>query len=552
MSAANTPVPDPIPAPTPDPIPAPTPEPMAAPAPLLPDVLRLHGRWRARKPAASCGGTTLTWAEFDRRTEQVANGIAALGLGRGDHVAVLMQNGLDMIEVLFGVVKSGACVVPLNPAVSDEGLEGMLRDCGARAVIASESQHARVDSMRPRLPQLVACGTIVAGTAPGWQPYREWREAQPAGPPANEIAPDDACNLIYSSGTTALPKGIVHGHRRRLEWAYDVGLALRYASNAVALLSIGLYSNISWAGMLCTWLAGGHVVVLEKFEPGDWLAHVERWSATHATMVPIGYQRVVEHPEFARYELGSLRSLMSCGSPLQAALKKRMVEAFRCEIAELYGLTEGIITTLDPEDVDSKLASVGKPAVGTDLQILGDDDRPVPAGVPGEIVGLSRFVMNAYHGRPDATRETTWTDERGRTWLRTGDIGQLDEDGYLYIVDRKKDMILSGGQNVYPADLEAVLCRHPAVFDVAVIGIPHAQWGETPLALVVRRDGVEVDAETLRTWANERLGRQQRLARVEFRAELPRNPNGKLLKRELRAQYSPGGSAGAARTADTR
>jgi acyl-CoA synthetase (AMP-forming)/AMP-acid ligase II len=522
-----------------------------APAPLIPDVLRLHGRWRARKPALSCGAVTLTWAEFDRRTEQVANGVAALGLGRGDCVAVLMQNGLEMAEVLFGVVKSGACVVPLNLSVADEGIEAMLGDCGARAVFAGESQCARVDAMRPRLPALAALGTIVAGgdgaggaRRAAWQPYRLWRDGQSATPRAVGIAPEDPCNLVYSSGTTALPKGIVHGHRRRLEWAYDLALALRYPSNAVTLLSIGLYSNISWVGMLCTWLAGGHVVVMEKFDAADWLAHVERWAATHATMVPIGYQRVVEHPEFARYEVGSLRSLMSCGSPLQAALKQRMVGAFGCEIVELYGLTEGIITTLDPEDIEGRLASVGKPIVGTDLRILGDDDRPVPAGTPGEIVGLSRFVMNEYHGRPDATRETTWTDELGRTWLRTGDIGQLDEDGYLYIVDRKKDMILSGGQNVYPADLEAVLCRHPAVFDVAVIGIPDERWGETPLALVVRRDAHDVDAEALRAWANERLGRQQRLARVEFRAELPRNPNGKLLKRELRTAYWPARPAG--------
>jgi long-chain acyl-CoA synthetase len=525
-----------------------------APAPLIPDVLRLHGRWRARKPALSCGDATLSWAEFDRRTEQVANGVGALGLGRGDCVAVLMQNGLEMAEVLFGVVKSGACVVPLNLSVTDEGLEGMLRDCGARAVFASESQRTRVDAMRPRCRRW----SIWARSSPVAPATCTPARAPPRGSPTGCGATRSPrrrdrsrsrrtipCNLIYSSGTTALPKGIVHGHRRRLEWAYDVGLALRYQSNAVTLLSIGLYSNISWVGMLCTWLAGGHVVVMEKFDAADWLAHVERWSATHATMVPIGYQRVVEHPEFARYDVGSLRSMMSCGSPLQAALKKRMVDAFGCEIVELYGLTEGIITTLDPEDIDGRLASVGKPIVGTDLLILGDDDRPVPAGTPGEIVGLSRFVMNEYHGRPEATRDATWTDERGRAWLRTGDIGQLDEDGYLYIVDRKKDMILSGGQNVYPADLEAVLCRHPAVFDVAVIGIPHPQWGETPLALVVRRDGHDVDAEALRAWANERLGRQQRVSLVEFRTDLPRNPNGKLLKRELRATYWPARSTSA-------
>ncbi|MFO0336735.1 MAG: class I adenylate-forming enzyme family protein [Pseudomonadota bacterium] len=515
-----------------------------APAPLIPDVLRLHGRWRARKPAASCGAETLSWAEFDRRTEQVANGLAALGLGRGDFVGVVMTNGLDMLEALFGAVKSGACVVPLNVSVADDAIESMLRDCGAKAVIASEIHRPRLDAMRARLPAWLPLGGVVAGTgngstpvAPGWQPYRLWRDAQRATPLARAIEPEDPCNLIYSSGTTALPKGILHGHRRRLEWAYDVGLALRYQSNAVALLSIGLYSNISWVGMLCTFLAGGHVVVMEKFDATDWLAHVERWSATHTAMVPVQYQRLVEHPERARYDTASMRSMMSCGSPLQPRLKQQLIEAFRCEIVELYGLTEGVITTLDPEDVDGRLASVGKPIPGTDLLILGEDGRPVPQGEPGEIVGLSRFVMHGYLNREDATREATWTDPQGRTWLRTGDVGRLDEEGFLYVVDRRKDMILSGGQNVYPADLEAVLCRHPDVLDVAVIGVPHPQGGETPLALVVRREGASVGAEALRAWANERLGRQQRLGGLEFRDALPRNANGKVLKRELRTPY---------------
>jgi acyl-CoA synthetase (AMP-forming)/AMP-acid ligase II len=526
---------------------------LPAPAPLIPDLLRLHGRWRARKPAASCGAETLSWAEFDRRTEQVANGIAGLGLGRGDFVGVVMTNGLDMLEALFGILKSGACAVPLNVTVADEALESMLRDCGARAVVASEAHRARLDAMRPRLPAWLPLGGIVSGerspaqtVAPGWQPYRLWRDAQPAAPRhGSGPAAQDPCNLIYSSGTTAQPKGILHDHRRRLEWAYDVGLALRYQSNTVALLSLGLYSNISWVGMLCTFLAGGHVVVMERFDAAAWLAHVERWSATHTAMVPVQYQRLVEHAERARYDTSSMRSMMSCGSPLPPQLKQALLAAFGCELVELYGLTEGIITTLDPEDMSGRLASVGKPIPGTDLLILGEDDRPVAAGEPGEIVGLSRFVMNGYLNRDEATRAATWIDTQGRTWLRTGDIGRLDEEGYLYVVDRKKDLILSGGQNVYPADLEAVLCRHPAVREAAVIGIPHPQWGETPLALVVPHAGAAheaapPDAASLRAWANARLGRQQRLSALEFRDSLPRNANGKLLKRELRAPYWTG------------
>jgi acyl-CoA synthetase (AMP-forming)/AMP-acid ligase II len=236
-----------------------------------------------------------------------------------------------------------------------------------------------------------------------------------------------------------------------------------------------------------------------------------------------------------------MRAACTVGSPMLPAMKQRVAREFGCELIELYGLTEGIITTLDPEDLAAHADSVGKPVPGTDLRIIDDDGRELPAGEAGEIVGWSRFVMSGYHNRPEATAEAVWRDAAGRPWLRTGDIGRLDADGYLYLVDRKKDMILSGGQNIYPADIEAVLKTHEAVFDCAVIGIPHEKWGETPLGLVVRRAGNEaLAAEALREWANARLGRQQRLSRVEFVADLPRNPNGKLLKRELRKQYGAG------------
>jgi acyl-CoA synthetase (AMP-forming)/AMP-acid ligase II len=238
-----------------------------------------------------------------------------------------------------------------------------------------------------------------------------------------------------------------------------------------------------------------------------------------------------------------LQTLMCCGSPLPLSVKRAIPQRLNCGLIELYGLTEGLVTTLDPEDFDRKLESVGRPIPGQQLQILGDDDRPVPAGEPGEIVGLGRLTMERYHNRPDATLESTWVDPEGRCWLRTGDIGRLDQDGFLYLVDRKKDLILSGGQNVYPADLEAVLAQHPAVAEVAVIGIPSERWGETPLALVVPRAAMPAPAEprivpaALRDWANARLGKQQRISELRFVEALPRNANGKILKRVLRREY---------------
>jgi len=199
-------------------------------------------------------------------------------------------------------------------------------------------------------------------------------------------------------------------------------------------------------------------------------------------------------------------------------------------------LTEGLITTLEPEDAEGRLASVGKPLIGTDLLILDDQDQACPAGVPGEIVGRGRIVMAGYNKRSDANAEATWTDESGRRWLRTGDIGKLDEEGFLYLVDRKKDLIISGGQNIYPADIEAVLLGHPDVLDAAVVGVDSKRWGETPLAVVVLENS---DAETgaIMSWTNERLGKQQRVAGLVGIEELPRNPNGKVLKRELRDTY---------------
>jgi len=517
------------------------PDPIAAPAPLMADVLRLNGRWRAREPAVRCGDELLDWAAFDAATERVANALVGLGLRRGDAVGIVMNNGIPMVEAIFGAMKAGVCVVPLNLSVSDEAALGMLLDADARAVIATPAQRARLDAMRARLPSVAAGGWICVEGGAGWTGYAAWRDAASGEHCPVEPRPDDPCNIIYSSGTTALPKGIVHSHRRRLEWAYDCGVALRYHSGAIAICPVGLFSNISWLAMLCAFLAGGSIVVMEHFDPAEFLRQVERHRCTHVAMVPLQFQLVLEHPDFPQDGLASMQAACTVGSPMLPAMKLRVAREFGCELIELYGLTEGIITTLDPEDLEAHAASVGKPVPGTDLRIIDDDGRELPAGEAGEIVGWSRFVMSGYHKRPEATAEALWHDSAGRPWLRTGDIGRLDEDGYLYLVDRKKDMILSGGQNIYPADIEAVLKTHEAVFDCAVIGVPHEKWGETPLGLVMRRAGHEALAtESLREWANARLGRQQRLSRVEFVADLPRNPNGKLLKRELRRMYGTG------------
>ncbi len=452
-----------------------------------------------------------------------------------------MTTSIEMTLTLFGAGKAGVCVVPLNISVADDAVAAMIRDSGAAAVVASGEHCKRIDALMARgevATDLPRIGVDVAGTISPWLDFIAWRETQDAAPPEITVGPDTECNIIYSSGTTGLPKGIVHTHGCRAFWATDLAVALRYHSGAVTVCSLGLYSNISWVTMLCTILAGGTIVLVPAFTPAGLAETIARRRVTHGGFVPVQLQRLMELPEVERCDFSSLQAIMCCGSPLPPALKRATRDTLDCELIELYGLTEGIVTTLAPEDFDQKIESVGKPIPGQQLKLVRDDDREAGPGELGEICGHGRLVMEGYHNRPDATLEATWTDPAGRRWLRTGDIGRLDDEGFLYLVDRKKDMILSGSQNVYPADIELIMLQHPSVREVAVIGIPSKHWGETPLAIVVACPGEHVTTEQLVTWTNSRVGKQQRISGVVYVAELPRNPTGKILKRELRKHYA--------------
>lgn len=521
-----------------------------APAPLLPDLIDRQSRWLGEKTALICGDTRWSWAEFGTRLRRFAAALSAAGISPGDRVVVVMSNGPEMLEAMFGALRAGACVVPLNVSVAPAAMAAMIDDCGATAVIVSEEHRVQLSPSRHAAVRLwlVADGQQRAPSSPPtpWASYTPWLAQDPDAAHAERIArlriaPDSLCNIIYSSGTTGVPKGIAHDHRRRLDWAHSIALALRYDSQAVTLCPIGLYSNISWVSMLSTFVVGGTLVVERHFEPAATLQTIAEHRVSHGSLVPIIVQRLLEAPGFATADRSSLRALMCCGSPLPPPVKHRALHDLGCAFIELYGLTEGVITTLDPEDAAGREASVGKPLPGTDIMLLDDEDKPVAPGGSGEIVSRGHITMVGYYNRPDADAESSWRDPEGRLWFRTGDVGRLDEQGFLYIVDRKKDMIISGGQNIYPADIEAVAAAHPQVAEIAVIGIKSRRWGETPYAVVVPRgpsiEGEHLAAE-LRDWINARVGRQQRIAGVALAASLPRNPNGKILKRELRKTYA--------------
>ncbi len=502
------------------------------------DAIASHAKWRPDKTALICEQQRVTWREFSQAIGRVANGLIKDGLRKGDKVSVLMLNSIEMLETMMGTVKAGGVIVPLSVMLTAESLATMINDSDSRFIFTGASFAPLIDSIRRNLVNISSEGFFVAGDeTEGWIDYQGWRNEFTDAPPQVRLTPEDDFNLIYSSGTTGTPKGIAHTHYARQQTAYILAIEFGFDLNSIAVVTTPLFANGTWIMMLPSLTVGSTLVVMPQFDPKKFLDIVARERATHTFMVPTQYVVTMEVPEFDRFDLSSLKVLLSAGAPLRDDTKARMLRMFDGGVFELYGLTEGIATRLRPEEMESKLSSVGTTIFGGDIRIIDDAGKEVPRGEAGEIVGYSSALMRGYYKKPEETAAAIWKDEAGRTYLRTGDIGKFDEDGFLYILDRKKDMILSGGVNVFPKDIEEIVARHTEVADVAVIGVPDDKWGETPLAFVIKRPGVSLPAEELTRWANERLAKHQRITSVEFRDELPRNALGKVLKKELREPY---------------
>lgn len=502
----------------------------------LPDIFETHARHRRSQEAAVCGPVRRSWGDFAANVNRIANRILEGGLAKGDRVAILMGNSVEMLEATFGAVRAGGCAVPLSGLLTAEQLAGLVADSGAvRAFVSAEFR----DRIEPRRAALGAVSEWVSFGfgGEGWRPFEALLEgASPTAPPVRHEM-TDAFNIIYSSGTTGLPKGIVQTHRARLHWAWSNAVEMGFGADCRALTTTALYSNGTWLMMLPVLFAGGTVVAMPAFSPAGFLDAVAAERITHSFMVPAQFIAVLAEPGLDGADLSTLRALLSAGSPLRRETKRAAMARITPALYELYGYSEGFATLLRPHQHAAKFETVGTPVLGFELRILDDEGNELPPGEAGEIAGYGAGMMKEYHGRPEESAKLVWLDERGRTFLRSGDIGAVDGEGYLTILDRKKDMIISGGFNVFPSDVEAVVGGHEAVADVTVIGIPHEKWGETCLALVIPKPGAAPEPEAIRAWANERLARHQRLAAVELREEFPRNALGKVLKRLLRVPY---------------
>ncbi|MFG1244304.1 class I adenylate-forming enzyme family protein [Xanthobacter versatilis] len=502
---------------------------------LSSDVIAHNARLYCDKTAVVCGDRALTWGELNKRTNRVANALRDLGYDKGDKIAVFMPNSLESFELFWGVVKSGCVVVSLNTMLEGQALARLANASDAQAIFVDESTRALIDRQRGNLLNIPRHRFFTTGSvAEGWRSSEEFITAASDTAPDVKIEPDDSMTIIFTSGTTGVPKGIEHSHFGRLNYPLGFGMGLSISRYSVAICATPIYASGTWITMFPTMYRGGKVVLLEKYSPEAFLEAVEREGGTHSFLVPTQYIGLLQH-DLTKYDLSTLQGLITAGQTLPEIIYNKLLNVFNhAKIYEVYGMTEGFATLAIPGDIErGKRGTVGKASFLEDIRVIDSEGTELPHGQIGEIVAYGPGMMKGYYGRPDLTREATWIAPSGRTYLRSGDLGWMDEEGFLFVTGRLKDMIKSGGINIYASDLEGVLMQHEAVKEVAIVGIPHEKWSETPVAAVILKQGRTIDAETLRNWANERLSKYQRLSHLLIREDFPRATYGKVQKTEL-------------------
>jgi len=513
----------------------------STPVPLTPesafqalsDLIFGHARTQPEALAIRDPRTLLSYAALNERMDRVACALQRDGVKAGQCVAICGLSCVDYACVFLGALRAGVVVAPLAPSVTPQILTGMLRDAQARLLFVDEAAHVLVEPEMEALPRIALDGSAVGLS------LENWLACAGMTPTAVRIAPEAAFNIIYSSGTTGTPKGIVQSHGMR--WMHmRRGLTYGYSTATRSLVSTPLYSNTTLVVFFPTLALGGCVMIMPKFNAAEYLALAEQHRITHTMLVPVQYQRIMDCTDFDGRDLSSFQVKFCTSAPFAASLKADVVQRWPGGLVEFYGMTEGGGTCiLNAREHPDKLHTVGQPAEGHDIRLIDEEGRELPAGSTGEVVGHSPAMMTGYYGQPEKTSEAEWYDATGRRFIRTGDVGRFDAEGFLTLVDRRKDMIISGGFNLYPSDLEAVLREHPQIQEVAVVGVPSREWGETPVAYVVLREGQTVSAGDLLQWYQQRVGKTQRLSALHFLAELPRSAIGKVLKRELRDLHLP-------------
>jgi fatty-acyl-CoA synthase len=510
----------------------------------LADIPRVQRSARGEHVALAFEGRSTSYREFDLRTDRVANGLFALGLQKDQRVAYLGKNSDSYFELLFGAMKMGAVMTPVNWRLALLEIEYIVQDCGA-AVLFVGPEFA--DLTKPLMEACPSLAHVFAMEAPSvWPEYVSWRDGQLTTGLDATPEPDDVAVQIYTSGTTGRPKGAMLTHRsiltpRMLDKEFQP-VWDRWSEDDISLVAMPAFHIAGTGWGIVGLLNGATSIVAREFNPVDVLEFVDRDRITKMLMVPSALQIVVQHPRARDIDFSCMKYLLYGASPIPLELLKECMAVFGCGFVQLYGMTEtsGTIIALPPEDHtpegSRRMRSAGKPLPGVEILILDPDGNTLSADEVGEIAVRSPGNMAGYWRLEEATAQTI--DASG--WLRTGDAGYIDEDGYVYIHDRIKEMIISGGENIYPAEVENAIFGHPDVGEVAVIGVPDPKWGEAVKAMVVRRAGSNPSEADIISWARERIAGYKAPKSVEFIDALPRNGSGKILRRELRTPFWAG------------
>ncbi|MGE3619443.1 MAG: class I adenylate-forming enzyme family protein [Acidimicrobiia bacterium] len=501
-----------------------------------PDLLLNAATRFGERPCVIEGDRVLTFAEVDARADRLAGALLAGGLRRGDRVALLAGNVLEYLEVQVATMRAGLILVPLNFRLAVPELAYIVGDSRPRVLVHGPG-HAEAAAA------LGVERTIHLGDAGTGEPYAEvlaQGEPWPAGTPRPRLDAEAANVILYTSGTTGRPKGAVISNGALMARLNMFAIEWGNRPGATFVQALPMFHIASHAAYSYTYV-GATIVMVPEFRPAGVLELISRVRATHVMLVPTMINMVLDEPTLADADLSHLEMILYGASAIPPEVLRRALAAFGCGFLQIYGMTETAASSLlrpadhDPDRFPERLASAGTDSLGTETRVVDGDDVEVPPGELGEVVIRGPIVMDGYWNAPEATAEAL----RGG-WMHTGDIGYRSTDGYLYISDRLKDMIVSGAENVYPREVEDVLYEHPAVADAAVIGVPDERWGERVHALVVTRAGVEVDLDALLAHCRSRLAGYKVPKTAELVDELPRNATGKVLRKDLRARYWAG------------
>jgi len=507
------------------------------------DIAKYQAMTRPHSIALSFEGKVTSYLELDVRSNQVANGLIALGIEPGGHIAYLGKNSDVYFELLLGAAKAGMVITPINWRLAAPEIAYIVEDCKAPVIFVGAEFTAIAEELAQRLPCLHAIVSMEQEIA-GWAAFSDWRDRFDRRPPAASVRPDDIAIQLYTSGTTGRPKGAMIRHRNLLAMldAMKASTDLEWniwTPQDVSLVAtpVGHIGGSGWG--ITTFYHGAKAVVAREFEPGRILDYIEHDRVSKFALVPSAIRFMLRDPRARTTDFSRLKHLLYGSSPMPPDLLREGMEVIGCGFVQVYGMTEtsGAVVALAPQEHElpptPRMLSAGRALPGVEVAILDEAGSRLPPGDIGEIAIRSITNMAGYWNLPEATAATL--DANG--WLRTGDAGVIDSEGYIYVRDRVKDMIITGGENVYPAEVENAIYGHPDVEDVAVIGLPDEKWGEAVTAVIVPKSGTEPSLYEIAAFARQRIAGFKSPKRIELVQELPRNAAGKVLRRQLRTQF---------------